>query len=150
MLLLALAVIGAIPAAAADVSSTMKVSATMQVSAFVIARAIVTVDGQVSTVSVSDADVARGYVDVADPILVRVRTNSRQGYVLTVTNLGGQFSSIELSSNDVSISVRPESFLQRPYVSGGDVMPMRARLHLAPDTMPGQVPVAIAFNATPL
>lgn len=144
-LLLALVlVVGAMPAAAGEVS------ANMQVSTYVVARAIVTVDGQLSTVSVSDADVTRGYVDVADPILVHVRTNSRQGYILTVDNLSDRFSSVELSSNDVSMNVGAESFLQRPYVSGGDVIPMHARLHLAPGTTPGQASVAIAFNASPL
>ena len=143
-LLLAAVLAEAMPAAAAEVS------ATMQVSAYVVARAIVTVDGQVSTVTVTDADVARGYVDIADPMFVRVRTNSRQGYLLTVTNVSEHFTSIELSSNEIAMHVSAESFIQRPYVSGGDVIPMRARLHLAPGTAAGQIPLSIAFNASPL
>jgi len=143
-LLLTLVLIEAMPATAAEVS------ATMRVSAYVMARAIVTIDGQVSTVSVTDADVARGYVDVVDPIVVRVRTNSRQGYILTVDNLSDRFTSVDLSSNNVSMHVNAQSFLQRPYISGGDVIPMRARLHLAPGTTAGQLPLSIAFNASPL
>ena len=145
MILIACVVMGALPAVA-DSSS-----AKMQVSAQVIARAIVSIDSQPAGVTITEADIQRGYVDVATPIVVRVRTNSRQGYVLQVENSSDTFSSIELSSSDVAMSVgNHESWIQRPYVGGGDVIPMRARLHLSQSATPGSVAVPIAFSASPL
>lgn len=126
-------------------------SATMQVSVQVIARAIVNVDSQPSTVDVTAADIARGYVDVPSPIVVRVRTNSRQGYMLQVENMSETFSSVELSNGEVAMNVgSQESWIQRPYIAGGDVMPLRARLRLSPAATPGTVALGIAFNASPL
>jgi len=107
-------------------------SATTQVSVQVIARAIVSVDSQPAAVTITSDDIARGYVDVATPIVLRVRTNSRQGYMLQVENLTETFSSIELSTADVMMTIAAhESWIQRPYIAGGDVMPMRARLRRA-------------------
>lgn len=136
--------VGALPVVASSSS------ATMQVSVQVIARAIVTVDGQPSSVTITAGDLARGYVDIDSPILVHVRTNSRQGYMLQVDNVSDAFSSIEVSSGDVTMNVAHESWIQRPYVSGGDLLPIHARLHLAAGATAGSAPVSIAFNASPL
>ncbi len=127
------------------------VSGTMQVSVQVIARAVVTIDSQPASVNVTAEDIARGYVDVEAPIVVRVRTNSRQGYLLQVENQSESFSSIELTSGNVAMNVGShESLLRRPYVSGGDVMPLRARLHLSSAATPGSFVLPLAFAASPL
>lgn len=126
-------------------------SATMSVSVQVLARAIVTIDSQPATVEISSDDIARGYVDVESPILVRVRTNSRSGYLLHVANVNETFSSVELTSSDIDLHVSShESWIQRPYVSGGDVMPLHARLRLSAGAMPGAVAMPISFSASPL
>ena len=126
-------------------------TATMQVSVQVIARAIVSVDSQPVSVTITSDDIARGYVDVQAPIMVRVRTNSRQGYMLQVENQSETFSSIELTSGNVEMHVGDhESWIQRPYVAGGDLMPMRARLHLSQAAVSGTFAVPIAFTASPL
>ena len=144
-ILLACALVGAVPMFA---DST---SANMQVSVQVMARAIVSVDSQPASVTVTAEDIARGYVDVAAPIVVRVRTNSRQGYMLQVENQSETFSSIELSSGNFEMNVGAhETWIQRPYVANGDVMPMRARVHLSQAATPGSFAMPIAFSATPL
>jgi hypothetical protein len=143
--LLACALVGTLPVFA-DSNS-----ANMQVSVQVIARAVVSVDSQPASVTITAEDIARGYVDVAAPIVVRVRTNSRQGYMLQVENQSQTFSSIELKSAEVEMNVGAhETWIQRPYVAGGDRLPMRARLHLSQLAMPGSVSLPIAFNASPL
>lgn len=127
------------------------VSATMQVSAQVIARAIVSVESEPAAIDVTADDIARGYVDVSEPIQVRVRTNSRSGYVLQVTNVSDTFSGAELTSANMDVRVgNAESWIQRPYIAGGDVIPMRARLRLASNATPGRVSMPIAFSASPL
>jgi hypothetical protein len=144
-IMLAIVAIGTLPALAGSSSADMNVSVQ------VIARAIVSVDSQPSAVTITAADIARGYVDVPAPIVVRVRTNSRQGYLLQVENQSETFSSIELSSANIAMNVGAhETWIQRPYTAGGDVLPMRARLHLASAATIGSFSLPIAFSATPL
>lgn len=127
------------------------VTAPMQVSVQVLARAIVTVDSQPATIEITAADVTRGYVDLDAPILVRVRTNSRRGYMLQVEKTSETFSGIDLSLPGGSMNIAShESWIQRPYVSGGDVMPIRARLFLSAGAMPGAHALPVAFSASPL
>ena len=145
MTLLAFVVLGTLPVLAESSS------ANMQVSVQVIARAIVSIDSQPAAVTITEADIARGYVDVAAPIVVRVRTNSRQGYMLQVANQSETFSSIDLTSSNVEMNVGAhETWIQRPYIAGGDLMPMRARLHLSAAAAPGSFSLPIAFTASPL
>jgi hypothetical protein len=144
-ILLATLAIGTLPVRADSLSANMNVSVQ------VIARAIVTVDSQPSAVTITADDIARGYVDVPAPIVVRVRTNSRQGYLLQVENQSETFSSIELSTTTIAMNVGThETWIQRPYVAGGDVLPMRARLHLASAATIGSFSLPIAFSASPL
>lgn len=126
-------------------------AASMHVSVQVMARAVVTVDSQPATVDVTADDISRGYVDVAAPIVVRVRTNSRAGYMLQVENSSETFASIELSTAGASLNVASqEAWIQRPYVAGGDRMPMSARLRLAPNASAGSYALPITFSASPL
>lgn len=126
-------------------------SATMQVSMQVIARAVVSIESQPAAIDITATDIARGYVDVAAPIVVRVRTNSRRGYILQAEKVNEAFASIELSMPDASMNIAShESWIQRPYLAGGDVMPIHARLRLAPGATQGSHALPVAFNASPL
>ncbi|HEX9163814.1 MAG TPA: hypothetical protein VF980_19045 [Thermoanaerobaculia bacterium] len=117
----------------------------------VVARAVVSVDSEPQSIEITPADIRRGYVDLDQPIVVRVRTNSRRGYMLQVNNDSETFSTIELALPNAAMTVSShESWLQRPYVPGGDVMAVRARLHLAPGASAGRQPVPVAFTASPL
>jgi hypothetical protein len=122
----------------------------MAVSATVVAGVRLTVQSEPGTVSITEEDVVRGYVDVPQPFVVHVRTNSRQGYLLQVANAADAFSAVELTFGDTSMNVKYESFLQRPYVPGGDRIAMHARLRLAPQTRPGLQRVAVALSASAL
>jgi hypothetical protein len=101
---------------------------------------------------VSSADIERGFVEVAEPILIRVQTNSRAGYVLQADkSYGSSFSKISLTGDTVSVTVTShETWLQRPRVAGGDVLAMRARLYLASGVEPGTHAMPLTFTATPL
>lgn len=130
--------------------SAESVTAPMTVSVQVLARAVVSVDAAPASVEVTAEDISRGYVDVAAPILVRVRTNSRRGYLLQVDNVSEAFSMVELTMANASMNVTHESWIQRPYVSGGDLMNVQARLRLSPGATPGWHALPIAFSASPL
>jgi hypothetical protein len=120
----------------------------MLVSATVLARAVVSVAGAPATIDVTADDLARGYVD-AGPVTVRVKTNSRRGYLLQANNIGDVFSRIELTNAALAMDVVQESWIERPYVAGGDVVTFRARLHLAAGASAGTYAVPVAFSASP-
>ncbi|MGZ5492776.1 MAG: hypothetical protein ACXW3E_04520 [Thermoanaerobaculia bacterium] len=130
--------------------SAESVTAPMTVSVQVLARAVVSVDAAPASIEVTAEDIRRGYVDVAAPIRVRVRTNSRRGYLLQVDNVSEAFSTVELTMANASMNVAHESWIQRPFVSGGDLMNVQARLRLSPGARPGSHALPIAFSASPL
>ena len=144
VLLLSIAFLTAAPLFAGSASVPMHVSAT------VIARAIMTVSSE-PTVTVTDADVARGYVDVTAPIVIQVRTNSRAGYLLQAERQQVGLGAVELAFGDAAMTVgETESWISRPYVAGGEVIAMRARVHLEAGTQPGSYPLPIALSVRPL
>jgi hypothetical protein len=145
LLLAALSILFIAPAAFAG-----STSATMQVSVSVIARAVLTVTSQPEVVTVTEADVARGYVDVATPISLLVRTNSRAGYLLQVERIADEFGDIELTFEDAAMTVTDQAWISRPYIPGGESLVMRARVHLAACAQPGAYPLAMAISARPL
>ena len=125
-------------------------SATMQVTAQVVARAVLDVRSQPGEVMITAADLARGYVDVAQPVEVHVRTNSRSGYLLQVSNMSQTFSSVELAFGDTAMNVAQESWVARPYVAGGEFVTAQVRVRLAPDATAGRHPLPVQFSAIPL
>lgn len=124
-------------------------SASMTVSARVIARAVVDVNSQPDVV-VTEADLARGYVDVNEPLAVRIRTNSRNGYLLQVANTSDAFESIELAFGTTSMNVADESWVARPYVPGGEIVNAQVRVRLSPFATAGRHPLPVQVTASPL
>jgi hypothetical protein len=125
-------------------------TASLQVSVHVIARAVVSVERDLGGVLVTPADLERGFVDLPAPVELRVRTNSRRGYVLQFNNMSNAFTAIELRGNGVTIHVAEESFLQRTAVAGGDRLVLSARVWLRPGSTPGRYDVPIMVQANPL
>ncbi len=126
-------------------------SAPMHVSVNVMARAIVTVDSVPAAVEVTGSDIARGYVDVIAPVVIRVRTNSRAGYLLQAEQQSPDFKMVELSFGDATMSVAgTETWISRPYVQGNDVIAMHVRVHLVASAQAGSYPLPISFSARPL
>jgi len=144
-LLLALAVLFIAPMLRGE-----SVEATMSVSATVLASARLTVESQPVAVDVTAEDIERGYVELDAPILLRVQTNSRRGYLLQVANLDEAFSQIEISFGSTEMRVAHESWVDRPYVRGGESIAMRARLRLSPLAQPGRRALPIEVTASAL
>lgn len=125
-------------------------STPMTVSVQVIARAIVTVEGQ-QTIEVTADDLARGYLDLAAPLSVRGRTNSRRGYMLQVEKTSEEFASIDLAFPNATMKVAAhESWIQRPYVAGGEIVPVNVHLVLGPGATAGTHALPFSFSASPL
>jgi hypothetical protein len=127
------------------------VTAPMNVSVNVIARAVLTVDSLPAAIDVTGADIARGYVDVSAPVIIRVRTNSRAGYMLQAEQQSPDFKMVELTFGDSKMSVAAtESWISRPYVPGGDVIAMHMRVHLAENAQVGSYAMPILLSTRPL
>ncbi len=125
-------------------------SAPMTVSVTVIGRAIVTADNQ-PLVEITAADVKRGYIDLTSPVLLHGRTNSRRGYMLQVEKTSEEFSAIELSFAGATMSLSShDSWIQRPYVAGGEILQVTARLFLSPAATVGTHALPLAFSASAL
>jgi hypothetical protein len=136
---------------AATPAMAANAEAQMTVSARVLARAVVTLDNAPTSITVTAEDIARGFVDIAAPITVRVRTNSRAGYLLTVNRLDDSFSAVNLSFGNAEMHVAAaEGWISRPYVPSGDILSVNARLTLAPGTAPGLHATPFAFSASPI
>lgn len=125
------------------------VSAPMNVSAQVLARAVVTVDSM-PEVEITAADIARGYVDLAQPVQFRVRTNSRSGCLLQVAKTDETFAAVELAFGNTSMTVGQESWIARPYVAGGESVTASVRIRLAPGASLGRHALPLAFSASAL
>ena len=134
-------------AAVANADSSTR---TVQVTAQVVARAIVTVDRQPASIDVTEADIARGYLDVPTPLQWRGQTNSRRGYLLQVTNESDVFSAVNLAFAGTEMNVGQQSWVARPYVPGGESLTVQVRLILRASTQPGRHLLPISVSATPL
>ena len=131
-----------------SVSAVADTSAKLNVSAQVIARAIVSVEGQ-PDVEVTSLDLERGYVDVPS-VQVRLRTNSRSGSLLQATKTSETFSALELAFGNTTMVIAPESWVRMPYVPGGEVLSVRMRARLAPGASTGRHPLPVQFSASAL
>lgn len=124
-------------------------TATMNVSVTVIGRAIVTASDQPDIV-VTQEDLNRGYVEVAVPYVLTVRTNSRRGYILRVVNTEPAFRSAQLTAGNLTMNVSSESIIARPYQPGADSLVLNVRLILNPAAQAGRYAFPIAVDATPM
>lgn len=147
---LLLATIVSLALLAPEVAHGASTSASMNVSAVVLARAVVNVVQQPAQVVVTADDIKRGYVDIAEPFVVKVRTNSRRGYQLQVANSDPAFRTVEIRSGDLSMNVAGESFTARPYVPGGESIAMTVRFALAEGVHEGSHAFPLAVAAEPL
>lgn len=119
------------------------IEAQMNVSVRVVAGARVEMAAEALTID--EADVAKGYVDVTLPL--SVRTNSRQGYVLMVQNVSPMVNDAKLLIGNTEVHVVAESFLKR---GGSEQIEIRGRLRLSRNARPGRYAQPIRVTATAL
>jgi hypothetical protein len=95
-------------------------AAQLTVSATVLKHASLKVLGQPAAVVVTEADIARGYVDVAAPAQIAIKCNSSRGYMLEFANEGDFMRQILVRglSRDVQLSPAGGAVMQ-PYTGHG-------------------------------
>jgi hypothetical protein len=138
-------------AAAAVPATAASHAADMRVSVVVVARTIISVDQQPTTVQVSAGDVARGYVDLPQAIAFRIRSNAANGYTLQVGPIGAPFTHAEITWNTIVMVVGNDSTsVRQQYQPGTTNGVLSVRLLLAPTTVPGSYPWPIQLTAASL
>ena len=127
------------------------ISASLSVSVVVPARAVLTVESQPAGLQITEADVARGYVEAPGASLVRVRTNSPAGWLLEFQPLQGPYRGLEVTGLGSTAQVGAAGgWLAQPYAGKTLVTAsLGYRFFLSGDARPGLYPWPVALTATP-
>lgn len=122
--------------------------APLRVSAAVTRHASIRVAPPAS-ITLSDADVAAGFIDIATPVEVTVQSNVPQGYALLLQRQGAQVLEALVLGLDGGFLVGSGSVATRPATGHGlwrDSIQLRFRFQLAPDATPGKHPWPLAIS----
>jgi len=132
------------PVAAAD-------TASVRIVASVLSRSSVESQDLPSEVTISAQDIARGYVDIADPVEIGTRSNRPGGVMLAFTANSPHIASIDImqsagtsgTGSGMIFIAQKESGLRKQTVR------LKLRLKLAPEASPGRIsfPVAVSLVA---
>ncbi len=126
-------------------------SSLMRVKANVMSIAKYTISHQENNLTITQADIDRGFLDVDDAMILSIKTNSVNGYLLVVSVSSGSFKGLRVWDGNNAYSLAE---------SGGEVhMPFQGtnfvtkklgfRFHLLKNTKPGiyHWPVTLAIQA---
>jgi hypothetical protein len=122
------------------VSATVRVSVQLKIVS------------QMDQLRVTQADIARGYVDVAAGSHINVKSNSREGYVLAFDNLPEQIRSVQVSGLDglVEIGAEGGSVVQRNAGLSPVPLQLSYRFKLAENMQPGDYQWPVTLSARPI
>jgi hypothetical protein len=126
-------------------------SAAMPVSVAVIANAKVRTDYQAAQLRITEADVARGYVEIAAASRFSVATNSRSGYLMEFYPVGNLFESVQVSGlgNAVQLGADGGVIVQRGPLPHA-FHELSFRFILRPDARPGIYAWPLLLSVRPL
>ena len=121
-------------------------SATVQVSARVIGRTIITVQSE-PQVTITATDLARGWVEVADPTFLSVKSNQRAGFRLTFAPTASWVAGGEVEglSNPLVFASSGASAAFSYAGVAPRQLELRWKLHLSPDATAGTFPLPVSF-----
>jgi len=123
--------------------------ARFAVQATVRPRVTLSAIDQPANLSVSDADVARGYKDVS--ARYRVGSNSSRGWLLRLSPRVGVADRVEVRGLNTTVVLHQESVeVYQPQDAAPQDLALTYRLVLEPDARPGSYEVPVHVSATPL
>jgi hypothetical protein len=122
------------------------------VSATVNAVARLQVRSAPTEVLVSDEDLRRGFIEVAQPTDLVVRSNSASGYALDLTTLTPMLSSVVVRGlqSEQSLSGEGGTIVQRWQMPQTVALSLQFRLVLAPGLAAGRYPWPMRIDVRPL
>jgi hypothetical protein len=148
-LLFCLACLAMINAVAAEAGS-----GTLAVTATVVKRATLQVLAQPASVLVTDADLARGYVEVPAPVQVAVQSNSPAGYMLVLAGQHDFVREVLMSGLDSDVQVGAHGGMIPQRSAGRGVLrrtlELKFRFVLAKNAQRGEHPWPLQLSVAPL
>ena len=122
------------------------------VSATVSAVARLQVQSAPTEILVSEEDLRRGYIDVAQPTDLLIRSNSANGYALDLTTLTPMLSSVVVRGlkSEQSLSGEGGTIVQRWQAPQTVALSLHFRLVLAPGLAAGRYPWPMHIDVRPL
>jgi hypothetical protein len=149
-------VFGAITSLAAssvipDVSAAAA-NTQIAVTAYVPAQTIAKLVLNPAQITITDADVARGYVDIAAASQLRVTSNNPAGYVIDFFSRLPIFRSVRVSSSDGDANLGPDggAIIERGRHGRDMALNLSYRFNLADNVQPGTYAWPLALNVRPL
>jgi hypothetical protein len=140
---LALALLAALPATAETASARFTVSALVPV------RVTLTALDEQAELAISEADLERGYKEVA--ATYRVSHNDRRGYLLRLSPRIGVTSAVEVRGLTSAVVMREETVeLLQSGTPGVRELALGFRFLLDPAAEPGRYPLPVLVTAQPL
>lgn len=122
--------------------------ARLEVTATVLKHASLNIVAQPAMLVVTEADVARGHVDVASPVELAIKANT-ENFLLDFAASGDFMRRIIVSglANEVQLSPAGGAIAQR---SGPRTVSLSFRFVLSENARPGAYPWPLRLSATPL
>lgn len=135
----------------ADPAAAGTSRANLGVSAIVPAVAVLQVERQLPELTLTAADVARGYIDVPAASRLAIRTTSRSGCMLDFHPRLALFKSVSVSSALGAGDLGPDGgTLVARGTTGRVATDVSYRFHLDGDVRPGAYPWPLAVSVRPL
>lgn len=124
----------------------------ISVTAFVPAQAVAHVVDQLPEITITAADIARGYVDIPAASQLRVTSNNPAGYIVDFFSRLPIFRSVRVSSTDGSADLGPDGGAIIERGRQGRDMPLKLsyRFNLGAQVEPGTYPWPLALNVRAL
>jgi hypothetical protein len=139
---------------AQDTPASRASCARVTVTATVRAFAALTVLHQSHDLVVTNADIARGYVEVRAGSRIEVRNNSPAGYLLVFEGVGGEsdvFAGITIEGLGSEVRIGPGGgWIPRSYAPGPAVMELSYRFALQRNASPGTYAWPLSISTRPL
>jgi hypothetical protein len=119
-----------------------QLSAAIPVSVTVLAHAKMQTEHQTAQLNISEADIARGYVEVSDALRFSVNTNSLSGYLLVFHPIGNLFESVQVDGLGNAVQLGPDGgdIVQRGAVLTQLNHALSFRFNLSQNVTPGNYP----------
>jgi len=148
-------VFGALTTLAAATMSPQIHAATrsqVAVTAFVPAQTVGKVVQQPSEITITDADIARGYVEIPGASQLRVTSNNPAGYVIDFFSRLPIFTSVRVSSAGSGADLGPDggTIIERGRKGRDMPLDLSYRFNLAAQVQPGTYAWPLALNVRPL
>jgi hypothetical protein len=140
--------------AAATMSPQIHAAARSQiaVTAFVPAQTVGQLVRQHSEITITDADIARGYVEIPAASQLRVTSNNPAGYVIDFFSRLAIFTSVRVSSAGGGADLGPDggTIIERGRKGRDMPLDLSYRFNLAAQVQPGTYAWPLALNVRPL